>query len=1383
MPVQSAAARNGFTLFAEEDLAGTSLRLTGVMRYAFFNAGGLCSFAGTNGDIFNSSCGEGNYFHISSSWGAGLDAYRSIRSVHPGVAMMRQPVGYSTPFRLTSTSPVTTRIGPADGQFAKYFSGVTAADGEGCRDMQGRQGAGMPPNFTLLASSDCPVTWAGSTWEGIRQIPDSVWIRRFNANPSAFRWDDWKISPAEIGDSPPLGDNASFGSFSDFPREVVESYGGVTPRSVGQPRERGFPLGLEVRADAFKFDRPSLRDGVFVRWLLINNSEKVWGRGIDYDSLAFGVDPGYIFGGPRPSVNNIISLGVHSAMSGNLSGRCNSSTYPRRVPPGANEGCDGTNNGFPFIMFLKSPLGDLRNKMFTMTNEDGTPRFPSFYKPDHQEADDTITFNRYFQGGFGSGQARYQSRSDRAYFGAMAGREAEALDGRTAGEITAAQMWSDFLYEGTDGTNGLQNARFNKSVPSSIPGYGRWDWNDDGVPDTIKVPDCGQFGCARPFADTIAGGFTSDNGENLGSFLGVSEFSLEAGDTTEFLFYLGLVPGRDTVRFLRAISSITDAYFANYTSASRYPVPRITTSDVRLTAASFRDSASGAQDVNVRFRLAMPPRGNDPYLQGILERLQSDEGETLRRLNPSLVEEVTRRMQQNLAEVLIFKSCDGGASWTESDCTTSAATSRAHDDRGNPMGLGWTPRFRVAPADTAANDGVLSSYVVSDNVQGGREYLYSVVTKTRSLADIFVILSASVDAAGNVTSLQMGTLTDAMGIDIDTVVSPLMTTGPSTVLVYAPLSVPAGAIFARLDTATVQGNATNRVAVSSTSSSVSGRFRLRFGNRFIVQRSVNAASNVTVSTVIRQSIYQRASASPAGPATVDFVAAADTFVGTGTLTYSTGGSFSNRYELSTTPRANLSTPETQVFLDTISKAGYVLAKESGEPMFLAVGNTFEPGGNSGISQSVTSFEGAPDNPGFSATINAETAPNAARLSAVIDPRGDTVNTAVASANGVGYQSTGSLLFNVSSGRFLNGYAPGGIWTLRWAADAFGPRAPFAWGTPDQMQAALDASLAARATVRTTLVGDSLRSLANFTAGQSGARPMIEARLPFNIVGPDGSIASAVFLQRHTTGDAIDSIKRNSILVGTAGDTARLMIPPDMWMPGDTIYIVEARLVDSTVLSGGAPVSVVHDTTINGRVQRLPIQVLRTTLTLRLRMGCNSNTLPDRNTCNPVRLGDRGATGYLPYASGYSSVIHLNRAFDQNSEVVLTGVPVRSNARPLTSADMERIHAVPNPYIVQSQFDLIGSDRQRVDARIRFVNVPDEGVMRIYTISGQLVQQLSWTPQDLIASGDNSPHGDLPYNLRNSSGLELVSGLYMFVLTPRGANSNGMIARGKFVVVR
>ena len=85
--------RGGFSLFAQEDLAGISLRLTGIMAYPLINAGGICPFANTSGDIFNSNCGSGNYFHITPQWGIGLADYPKVLAAFPGVATMRAPLG------------------------------------------------------------------------------------------------------------------------------------------------------------------------------------------------------------------------------------------------------------------------------------------------------------------------------------------------------------------------------------------------------------------------------------------------------------------------------------------------------------------------------------------------------------------------------------------------------------------------------------------------------------------------------------------------------------------------------------------------------------------------------------------------------------------------------------------------------------------------------------------------------------------------------------------------------------------------------------------------------------------------------------------------------------------------------------------------------------------------------------------------------------------------------------------------------------------------------------------------------------------------------------------------------------------------------------------
>ena len=64
------------------------------------------------------------------------------------------------------------------------------------------------------------------------------------------------------------------------------------------------------------------------------------------------------------------------------------------------------------------------------------------------------------------------------------------------------------------------------------------------------------------------------------------------------------------------------------------------------------------------------------------------------------------------------------------------------------------------------------------------------------------------------------------------------------------------------------------------------------------------------------------------------------------------------------------------------------------------------------------------------------------------------------------------------------------------------------------------------------------------------------------------------------------------------------------------------------------------------------------------------------------------------------------------------------------------------------------------------------------MSGQLVQQLSWTPQDLNGTGD------LLWNLRTREGLEVAGGLYMFRVTGRDANGKEVGSHmGKFVIIR
>ena len=87
-----------------------------------------------------------------------------------------------------------------------------------------------------------------------------------------------------------------------------------------------------------------------------------------------------------------------------------------------------------------------------------------------------------------------------------------------------------------------------------------------------------------------------------------------------------------------------------------------------------------------------------------------------------------------------------------------------------------------------------------------------------------------------------------------------------------------------------------------------------------------------------------------------------------------------------------------------------------------------------------------------------------------------------------------------------------------------------------------------------------------------------------------------------------------------------------------------------------------------------------------------------------------------------------------------------------SVDMTKIRVVPNPYIATSEFEL-GPTQKRVE----FTNLPPECTIRIYTISGNLVNVLEHTPDE---------GGTEVYDLRTRYNLPLASGNdYSHVTTP------------------
>ena len=103
---------------------------------------------------------------------------------------------------------------------------------------------------------------------------------------------------------------------------------------------------------------------------------------------------------------------------------------------------------------------------------------------------------------------------------------------------------------------------------------------------------------------------------------------------------------------------------------------------------------------------------------------------------------------------------------------------------------------------------------------------------------------------------------------------------------------------------------------------------------------------------------------------------------------------------------------------------------------------------------------------------------------------------------------------------------------------------------------------------------------------------------------------------------------------------------------------------------------------------------------------------------------------------------------------------------VTEADLERVHTVPDPYYVTNKLE-----NTSVEKRLQFVNLPPEAVVRIYSLSGVLLQVLD--------HNDASGGGTLDWDMRTRNNQFIASGVYFFhVETP-----NGKTKVGKFTVVQ
>lgn len=1398
-----------FSLFGIADQAFTGMRQGGRTSWKTTHSGPSDDVPGGPADLSGRVVGTVSspngyccgYFELQlwalaarGDWARARDNIPSLENVTGG--------GWNARTQLSRwvTDPRQLAWTGRDASIGSLFSGVVSTADGSCRDNTTRSNAFINSGTQLLAGSDCPPTWVNEDrFAGERVVPDTAWINEFQAKGSNFAFDDWKFPASRRDEARLYGAFQTFGATNDFGREQKQLSGNVIPGGAGKSVVEGYPLGIEWEWNVWSYAVPSLGDAMFYKANIINKSADVYGSGIDYDSLFLGfmVRPFHTTGTQQPAVYADLARGSVLSAQTNVNGvNCygppggNTKGTGIRSCLGNTQGNRGFRGGAGALVILKSPIGDMRNKLFTRP---GQP----FFMPSHPLRGDTLTYNIMTACGFTCATQQITPGKMRAVYGGISGDVANALAGRgvTSSELSELQYF-DLMhnpdwptrYNAATGTAG----NFAKYIPP-----GGWDYNHDGVADTMTVTTCwtssttsnytgtAANGCVPPWSDTLPGGMP--NGVHNNYFAGVGPIKLGAGDTTSFIVAFVSVP--DSISIERQVTDVVQLY-NDFWLSPQPPTP------VQIVSASV---VGGSRQFDTGVRLFLdqtPTQQTDIFVleQARKLKLSTDRADIiLRTLNRTLVADIRARALppgqtvtdtvandttlalagacRNAAtystanctivttaalgvvdSLFVFKSCDGGTTFTATGGASCVPAPARDVTTGAPSGYNWQSYARLAK--NAA--GQWPSQFFDGNVTGGVTYTYVIVSQS------YPVSFRVVDIVGGRPAVR------------DYVVRPKTQNGltantanRNVATVYVPASTQAGGAVAstRFTNFRTAGfiNSDTSAAISISSfrlarpvrgdSPVAGR--VIFSDSAVVtvvdldttQAGIDTtvvdlfelvADSISGTTVVRR----RAGRSErfvvlgsSGPVDLVVRNPGTTAVTSVAAIGTTGKRTTTSYRFSTFLR-----PQVTFVLD-------------GRPIYVT---DSIPGGGD-LTPAVTMAR--PDFAGAMLSLNtfalSASSPNSTvwRAPGIPVLRGNVWPT-------ISWQ-TGTQRDSLAFSRYR----------IEFTDSEFGKLAPFKFDprNPQALRDRYAESLAGRGiadnTVNDTATVRVLNAALNRTNLTADSLALLS--LPF-------TVKNLRFGNRQVRLAALKSSVPATALLGLGGDTLRVNVPAGKWIPGTDLYFIESLPTYRYDTLQVSP--------LVRRVRRLANGDPDTTSTLRVtwgpaRLGCGTPV-----TCNPIE--GFASSGYTMAGPGMQYDLQWFAPVRGLQSLEFELLPERAGGQVVAvpTSDLKNVRAVPNPYIMYSEYEQTPGIK-----RMMFVGLPPKGTLRIYTASGQFVQQITWVESDLekncratTTTTECIATGDLTWNLRSHENKEIGPGFYMFVVSTDVGGKKDRI--GKFVVI-
>jgi hypothetical protein len=134
------------------------------------------------------------------------------------------------------------------------------------------------------------------------------------------------------------------------------------------------------------------------------------------------------------------------------------------------------------------------------------------------------------------------------------------------------------------------------------------------------------------------------------------------------------------------------------------------------------------------------------------------------------------------------------------------------------------------------------------------------------------------------------------------------------------------------------------------------------------------------------------------------------------------------------------------------------------------------------------------------------------------------------------------------------------------------------------------------------------------------------------------------------------------------------------------------------------------------------------------------------------LGGNGtdAAGNVVVPVGPYSVDFTTRPLTAIGTEIQVSYDVVNQVNTVTANDLSLVHTVPDPYYVTNEFEAT-----TVAKVLKFVNLPEKVIIRIYSSSGVLVS--------LLEHNTNSFGGSEDWNVRNRNNQVVASGVYFYHL--------------------